>query len=306
MSDEFPLDPPEEKVNKETGEITQAAPVAQVPQIPQDRKHNAITKKEEEKMPATPFQKLLQSKKKALENFLGDEHNALRFMSAVMYCMEKIPELATCNHNSLMGAFMECAALGLYPGTNSGDCYVLPYGGQAQFQMGYRGFKTLAYRAGILACGSDIVRENDKYREFRGTNPRVEHTVPLKGERGEAYRAYAWAEVTPGNIVFKSMNKEEIMKIKELSKSKNSKYSPWNSANDPELWMWQKTCFKQLAKLLPTSEKMDRAVYVDNVSERGGYFSGESEIIEPEFSDDSEIKILSGKDKKQALRERKQ
>jgi recombination protein RecT len=256
------------------------------------------------KTPANPFQKLLASKQAALKNFLGNEHNALRFMSSVMHCMDKIPDLKKCEPNSLMGAFMECAALGLYPGTHSGDCYVLPYAGKAQFQIGYRGFKTLAFRAGILACGSDVVYENDKYREYRGSNPRIEHTVPMDGPRGEPIRAYAWAEVSPGKIVFKSMSEEEIMKIKNMSQASKSSYSPWSGKTDPMLWMWQKTCFKQLAKLLPTSEKLDRAVYADNVSERGGYFESEDQLIEVGF-EDSETKIEIGKDRKQALRDKK-
>ena len=92
------------------------------------------------------------------------------------------------------------------------------------------------------------------------------------------------------------------MKIKKLSQAAGSKYSPWNSGNDPELWMWQKTAWKQLAKMLPTSEKLDRAVYLDNVSERGGYIEDEGTVIEAAFGADSDVKIELGKDRKEQVR----
>lgn len=250
------------------------------------------------------IQKLLATKEKALKNYLGDKDNALRFMTAVMHCIEKTPKLLECTPQSVIGAFMECAALGLYPGNASGDCYVLPYAGKAQFQLGYKGMKTLAYRSGVLACDTDIVFSKDKFKIVRGTNPRIEHEE-ANGDRGKPIGAYAWAEVTPGNKIFFYMKEAEIMKIKALSQAKDSKYSPWNSNNDPMMWMWRKTPFKQLAKMMPTSEKLSRAIYADNVSERGGYFLDEGKIIDVGF-EDSETKIEIGKDKKQALRDRKE
>lgn len=247
------------------------------------------------------FKVSLGKRMSALQNFLGNKENALRFMSAVMKCIETTPALMKCTQDSLMAAFMECAGLGLFPGSANGDCYVIPYKGKAQFQLGYRGLKTLAFRSGILKCGTEIVYRKDKYKEYRGTNPRIEHE-PAEGDRGEPYRAYAWAEVSPGSIVFKSMSMEEIMKIKEISPAKDSDYSPWNSKNDPELWMWQKTAFKQMGKLLPTSDRINRAIYLDNVSERGGYIDGDGSVVEEPFNTD---RIEAGKDRKEKLRAKK-
>jgi len=250
------------------------------------------------------FGLILQSKQNALRNFLGNEENALKFMSSVMNCIQKTPALLECSQPSLLGAFMEAAALGLMPGGQSGDCYVLPYrtknGMMAQFQMGYKGFKTLAFRSGISRMGAELVCVNDFYEEERGTNPRITHRTPVKGERGEPYRVYAWAEIAKGDMVFVSMDKEEVMKIKAMSKSKDS--GPWASG-DPMLWMWKKTAIKQLAKLLPTSDKLERAVYVDNVNERGGYMKGENELVEVPFEPkSSDEKIEDGNAKKESMR----
>lgn len=249
---------------------------------------------------------LLNKKMAALQNFLGTKENALRFMSCVMRCIEANPELLKCKSDSLLGAFMEAAGLGFYPGNFSGDCYILPYKGVAQFQIGYRGLKTLAFRAGLAACGMQIVYENDEFKEELGTVQKLTHNR-TKGARGKAIGAYAWAEVTPGSRpMFTYMTEEQIMKIKALSPAKDSAYSPWNSKQDPEKWMWKKTAWKQLAKMVPTSDKLDRAIYLDNVSERGGYIESEGVVIEPAFEKTQEDKIDEGKEKKEALRAQQQ
>lgn len=250
---------------------------------------------------------LMNKKMAALQNFLGSQENALRFMSAVMKCIETTPGLLECKPDSLLGAFMEAAGLGFYPGNTSGDCYILPYrsknGMVAQFQMGYRGLKTLAYRSGLLRAGAELVYENDEFREELGTLQRLTHTR-AQGDRGQPIGAYAWAEVSPGKVVFQYMTTDQIMKIKALSQSKNSPYSPWNSSQDPEKWMWKKTAWKQLAKMIPTSDKLDRAIYLDSVSERGGYIQDEATVIEVPFEPSREDKIDAGKERKASLRKK--
>ena len=56
---------------------------------------------------------------------------------------------------------------------------------------------------------------------------------------------------------------------------------------------------------MPTSDKMERAIYLDNVSERGGYIKAENEVVEVPFEKTEEEKIESGQEKKATLREKK-
>lgn len=67
-----------------------------------------------------------------------------------------------------------------------------------------------------------------------------------------------------GETVFKYMSKTEVLAFKEFSQSKGSSYSPWNPSNDPELWMWRKTCLKQLSKTLPQNEQLAVAIAEDD------------------------------------------
>ncbi len=236
-------------------------------------------------VPASQIRDLLSAKKQALQNFLGDEKNALRFMSSVSHCLTQNPKLLDCTPDSLLGAFMECAAVGLFPSVSGGECFVIPYNSVAQFQLGYKGIRTLAYRAGVLALSMEVVYSNDYFEEELGTNPRLVHKKPPMGQdRGDPIGAYARATLSENNTVFKVMDRAQIMKIKKMSKAANSSNSPWNT-NDPMLTMWGKTAFKQLAKMMPTTPELERAIYADNVCERGGHFKGEGELIEIPFDE---------------------
>lgn len=43
---------------------------------------------------------------------------------------------------------MQAAQLGVEPNTPIGQAYLIPYGNQVQFQLGYKGLIDLAYRSG--------------------------------------------------------------------------------------------------------------------------------------------------------------
>jgi recombination protein RecT len=160
------------------------------------------------------------------------------------------------------------AQLGLMPSSISGEAYILPYAGKAQFQLGYQGLVTLFYRAGGTNIRSEIVRKNDK---FSMKNGQIDHEINImksNEERGEPVAAYAIAVVN-GSEISKAMNSKDILDMaKNFSKSFKSDFSPWNPKNDPELWMWKKTVLKQLGKMMPKNETIYKAIAADNEESR--------------------------------------
>jgi len=220
--------------------------------------------------PVDAFSVSLQKEhQRAIENFFrGDKDRAMKFMSAVRYSLKKTPKLIECDKVSLMNAFMTCAEYELYPSNVSGEAYVLPYGKEAQFQLGYQGVITLLYRAGMQSINADIVCSNDEFDYQSGLNPNLIHRPKVFEDRGNAIGVYAVATLPSGERAFKVLSKEDIMKFKEFSKSKNSDFSPWNPKNDPELSMWRKTAIKQLAKFLPKNSAVFEAIAKDNVDSR--------------------------------------
>ncbi len=232
------------------------------------------------------FKKDLNGYEKNITNLLHQANiTPLQFMTVVVNSIQENPKLLECDRNSVMGAILASAELGLLPTKSMGESYILPYydgktkAYKAQLQIGYQGFQTLMYRnGGIKGMWAKIVRENDEFFHELGTEPKLTHRPPIK-DRGKPIGAYAVAVIN-GHRVFKFMLEEDIMKIKAMSQAGDKPFSPWNSKNDPEMWMWKKTCIKQLSKTLPKSESLTKGVYFDNVCETGGYMHVDEETKE--------------------------
>lgn len=221
------------------------------------------------------FKNNLEAYKPNLEKLLASQGLSVdKFMQTAQNLISTIPKLLECDPKSLFAGIMTSAELGLSLSPHSGECYILPYdtknGMLAQFQLGYKGFVELLYRSGIQSAWAEVVRENDRFSIVKGSDPKIVHE-PALSDRGEATGAYACIKIN-GEVVFEFMNEDEIMAIKAMSKAKNSKYSPWNT-NDPQLWMWKKTAFKQLVKTLPKSGNLSKAIQIDNTAEMGGSLS---------------------------------
>ena len=198
-----------------------------------------------------------------IENYFGDPKLALKFLSSVMAAVQRTPELLNCEPASVINSFMTMAQMQFMPSGVSGEAYVLPYKGVAQFQIGYQGLVTLFYRAGAKSITAEIVYSKDK---FDLTNGVITHTPDVfAADRGEAIGAYVIVELQAGGKVSKVMKAQDILDMgKKFSKSFASQYTPWKEANDPELWMWKKTVLKQVAKLVPKNETIFKAVEEDN------------------------------------------
>lgn len=204
---------------------------------------------------------------KQIENYFGDEKQAMKFLSAVISAVRRTPKLLECEPTTVINSFMTMAQLGFMPSDVSGEAYVLPYknkdGMVAQFQLGYQGLVTLFYRSGARSISAEIVYKKDS---FNYTNGVITHSPDVFAEeRGEAIGAYVIVELQAGGKVSKVMKKSEIIAIgQKFSKSFSTNFSPWNEQNDPELWMWKKTVLKQVAKLVPKNETIYKAVAEDN------------------------------------------
>lgn len=200
---------------------------------------------------------------KQVENLFGDNDRALEFMTNAVALVQRIPDLKDCAPESFFNSLMTMASLRLMPSSVSGEAFILPYKGIAQFQLGYKGLITLLYRAGMRSIVVEIVYSKDNFSMLNGE---INHTFdPFSNGRGTAIGAYVIFELPSGGKIYKAMSKKEIIEIGEkFSKSFKSTFSPWDEKNDPQLWMWKKTVLKQAAKLAPTNPELARAIAEDN------------------------------------------
>lgn len=204
---------------------------------------------------------------KQITNYLGgDEKKSMKFLSAAVYVLQKNPKLLECDPASLIQSLMSCAEFELYPSNVAGEAFIIPYKGKATFQIGYQGLVTLLARAGI-SVNSQIVRKNDAFEYEQGAEPKLIHKIdPWASieKRGDWVGVYAVLTNQHGQKTIALMSREAVMGIKNLSQAKDSAYSPWNSAQDPELWMPRKTVIKQGAKLVSKTETLQKAIARDN------------------------------------------
>ena len=220
----------------------------------------------------------------ALPSFISPE----RFVRVAVTSIRLNPKLGQCTQASLLGALFQSAQLGLEPNIE-GQAYLIPYWNsktkkyECQFQIGYKGYIELFYRhCAALTVDMHTVYENDIFKYAYGTNPVLEHCPAFK-DRGEPIAYYAIVTLKNGGSIFKVMNREECIEhgkthskcyVTQKWSDVDNKYiavetpyfepnSPW--AKDPNA-MCKKTVLIQLAKLMPKSVELQKALAADSTT----------------------------------------
>ena len=233
---------------------------------------------------------------KALPSQIGAE----RFQRICMTALTQNATLAKCTPQSFIGAVLNAAQLGLEPNTPLGQAYLIPYGNQCTFQLGYRGMIELARRSGQIALiKAHEVYENDEFEYELGLDPKLRH-VPAKGDRGKVVCYYAFYKTKDGDFDFEVASKREMEAHKtKYSKARNS---PWVTDFDS---MAKKTLIKRVLKYAPVSTEIARQIQTDESVKSFDPHAGDdlmkdltlapNEIIDAEF-EVSEVKEDPGID----------
>lgn len=226
---------------------------------------------------------------KGLPAHLKNEEVKQRLLRIVYTEFRKTPKLLECNTKSIIGSIMQAFQLGLEIGGALGHAYLVPFKGQCQFIIGYRGMIDLARRSNeILSIAAHVVHKQDKFEFEYGLNEKLVH-IPLnkKNEKGEIVPKddddivafYAVVKLANGGAQFEVMYKADVEKIR--AKSPASNHGPW-IAHYAE--MGRKTVIRRLFKYLPVSVELSRAVMLDELAESGlqdneSFYEGEFEQV---------------------------
>lgn len=221
--------------------------------------------------------------KNYIEMYQGEIAKALpavitpeRFTRIATTAITQNAKLAECDPKSFVGALLTAAQLGLEPNTPLGQAYLIPYGTQCQFQIGYKGMIDLANRSGeIKSIEAHIVYENDDFDFEYGLNPKLVHK-PAKSNKGAPAWVYAVFHLTNGGYAFEVMSYEDCLAHgKKYSKTFNN--GPWKTS--PEQ-MAKKTVLKQVLKYAPLKSEFFRGVAVDETTSHINFDEqGELEIV---------------------------
>lgn len=219
--------------------------------------------------------------------------NASSFITSVLQIASENKDLANVNPVSIYSAACMAATLNLPINNALGFAYIVPYKGEAQFQLGYKGFIQLAQRSGqferlvSLPVYERQLIEEDPINGFKFDWKQK----PSASEKPIGY--YAFFRLINGFTAELYMTAEEIEQHgKRYSQSYKKGYGVWADNFDA---MALKTVTKLLlSKQAPLSVDMQKAVlsdqsvikdidgefsYIDNEPEMGSKKSDEQALV---------------------------
>ena len=226
--------------------------------------------------------KLLDTYKGQFEAALPRHMRIDHFMRCAVTYIKKNPTVGKCTPVSICKSLMDAAQLGLAPDGLLGSAYLVPFnnkikgdGGDrwemtCQLIPGYRGLIDLARRSGeILDIQARPVLAGEEFSIDWGRTPPLTHKPNLDANPAEnggqnVRGVYAIAFFKDGGQHLEYMSRAEIEGIQRRSKANGKGFSPWQSD-----WteMARKTVVKRLAKYLPLSPELSRAIEIDNTVE---------------------------------------
>jgi recombination protein RecT len=228
------------------------------------------------------FEEVWKNYEKTIMSLLVNKYgiSVEEFMANAVNSVRKNPDLLKCTPKSLFGAMLLSAECGLKFNTPSQHAYIIPYKGEAQFQIGYQGLIEIMYRnPKVVKIDGQAVFENDTFDYGYGLTPYLTHKPFRGGNRGSITSVYAVVKLQGSDEpVFCVVEKQELDAIKNLSPAKNSKFSPYNSGTDVHHWMEVKVAIKKISKLIPKTSEIANVIDLDNkVSSR---FKASADILE--------------------------
>jgi len=205
---------------------------------------------------------LIRQQQAAIELALPRHMTAERFTRIVLTEVRRNPALLRCEPMSLLGAVMLAAQLGLEPGP-LGHAYLVPFGREIQFVVGYKGMIDLARRSGqVSTIVGRPVFEGDRFDFAFGLEDRLEHVPAPDSDHDpdKLTHSYALAKFRDGGHVFVVLTRSEIERFRARSPSAKAKTSPWKT---DFVAMAVKTAVRRLFTWLPVTPELAAVQTVD-------------------------------------------
>lgn len=174
--------------------------------------------------------------------------NRQRFiLNCITVLKDNLKDWRDVSPSSISTTFAKGAYLGL--DFFNGECYAIPYGGQAKFQTDYKGEIKLCKKYSknpIKDIYAKNVREGDLYEEKIENGNQSIRFVPKPFNNGQIIGSFAVVMFKDGSMMYDSMSVAEIEGIRKVfSKAQNSK--AWKETPGE---MYKKTVLRRLCKMI--------------------------------------------------------
>lgn len=185
-----------------------------------------------------------------------------RFVRIILTEISKKPKLAQCHPQTILGAVMTAAQLGLEFGP-LGHAYLVPYKGKCSLIVGYKGYIDLARRSGQLrSIVARAVHERDQFEFAFGTEETLRHRPCLDASPGPAVAYYGIARLQDGDPIHLVLSPTDVerFRLRSMSGASDDTNSPWRTDYDA---MAMKTVIRRMVPWLPLSVEAARAIETD-------------------------------------------
>lgn len=173
------------------------------------------------------------------------------------------PQLWRCRPETVLGAALRCAQLGLAPNDVRNLAWIIPYRDEAQFQIGYGGILELARRAvpGLRFDGRPVY-PNDRFDLDYGREQPLIHEPAVArglGRGGDAYAWYVRAIYPDGGTQIHVLDREGVDYHRSFSKVKSG--GMWETSYDAAAL---KSVVLDMKRWLPSSAQLVAALASDD------------------------------------------
>lgn len=220
----------------------------------------------------------------SLQKILPRHLTSERFAAVAMRQFRLVPGLRKCTPESVLGGFMDAAALGLEIGLN-GEAYLIPYNQTvkdangdpykvdlAQLQIGYLGQMKLGWNSGkVSSIEADVVTydevEEGRFDYQRGSDGFLRHKPMADRDLSEKNIAFAWALIWvkgSDRPIWRVLDHKEIQRLRNTGRSANS--PAWKN-HYAEMSIGK--ALKRVFKWAPKSREQALAIGLDDQADAG-------------------------------------
>jgi recombination protein RecT len=226
--------------------------------------------------------------KKKFEELLGKK--APQFITSVLQIVNSNKLLTSATPESVYNSAAMAATLDLPINQNLGYAYIVPYKGQAQFQMGWKGFVQLAQRTGQYLRINVVEVYENQFKSYNNMTEDLEADFLTDGT-GEVVGYAAYFKLLNGfeKTVYWSKTKvnNHALKYSQAYKSSNG-MTPWKDAEQFHE-MAKKTVLKNalskwgmLSIEIQTAAIIDQSVIKNSDTLEVSYIDNEIEKVDKE------------------------
>lgn len=207
-------------------------------------------KNEESKNVMLAVRKDLTLMEPEFQKVLPPDVTPARFVRVVLTAVQQNNDLLNANRQTLISSCMRCAQDGLTP--DGKEAALVAYGKDVNYLPMIRGVVKKAYQGGeIVKWSLRTVHAKDVFKVQYGDDEKIIHE-PALSDRGELTGAYSIAVLKNGQTSREYMSKDEIEKVRQCSKMRNS--GPWRDHYEE---MCKKTVGHRHAKRLPMTPGLE-------------------------------------------------